>query len=506
MDKRNKSLSEQLTGTVNGVIGKYGLAECSIVAVAVVLLLARFWRLSNTPPGLHSDEMTMLANSVCLRHTGVDLWGHGWGFSSGGPVNNYGFVIGTPFHYNAVYAAWLFIAGDSITAARSLEVIISLVVVACTVGIAHNFLGRRAAIWALALSAISPWTWALSRVAFIHPEFNTMHTFIGIWLLTRHVRRGDDPTTKELVIAGLLFGVGLFSPYSTIPTALVALLFSAYMYRRSKVRRPIGYFWVSLAATYVPLQVGLSKYTNERIGQMDIFKNLESKSTLVDKAIAFVQITWDRLLQHLSLDFMVLNGDNNLRQHSGWGGELSWPQILLMALLPVAVYILYTKATKHRREIELGCLALAGALGGLLTASMAGEQTHANRSLAAAPFFVLACVVVALVMAPMVKYLTVACVGLGLVFSALYLDDYFNKFPTRRELSITSQGPMVADTTLAFQIGVREAGERAQRSGDFQGFRAQLPSFMQQYGLLADVGMVYFEAAGSGKGCPGYGK
>jgi hypothetical protein len=29
---------------------------------------------------------------------------------------------------------------------------------------------------------------------------------------------------------------------------------------------------------------------------------------------------------------------------------------------------------------------------------------------------------------------------------------------------------------------------------------------MQRYGLLADVGLVYYEAEGSGKGCPGYGK
>ena len=474
------------------IVSRYGAAECSVVVAAVVLLLARFWRLDSVPPGFHSDEMTMLANSVCLRHTGVDLWGHGWGFSSGGPVNAYGYVIGTPIHYNVVYALWLFIAGDSITAARSLEVVISLVMVACTTGIVYNFLGRRAAVWALALSAISPWTWALSRVAFIHTEFLSMHLFIGVWLLSRHIRRGDDPTTKELIIAGLLFGVSLFSPYSTIPTVLVAVLFSAYLYMRGRLWRPIGMVWACVLATYIPLQVGLSKYTNERIGQMEIFKALEAENSILGKGMKLIQITWDRLAEHLNIDYLVLKGDGNLRQHSGWGGELSWPQILLLALLPVFIYVVYKRASDYRRELQLMCIACVGALGGLLTASMAGEQTHANRSLPAAQFLVLGCVAVAITLAPLKKYLSTACVVLGILFARYYLNDYFTKFAVRSD--------------FYFQSDVRAAGERAQATGDYQGFRGQLPQFMQKYGLLADVSLVYYEAEGSGKGCPGYGK
>lgn len=475
---------------IKSLILKYGAIECLVVVASLAILMARFWRLNSTPYGFHSDEMSILANAVCLRHTGVDLWGHGWGLSSGGPLNAYGFVLGFPLNFNAAYVGWLYLAGDSIVAARSFEVVISLVIVGCTVGIANNFLGRRAALWALGLSAISPWTWALSRVAFLHPEFCTMHMFIGLWLLTRHIGRGDDPTTKELVGAGLLFGVGLFSPYSTIPTGLVAVLFGLYLYRKNRAWRPIGNFGVALMATYVPLQMVMSKYTSERISQMDVFKRLNTESTLLGKGVALTRITWDRLMQHLSLDFLATHGDGNFRQHSGWGGALSWPQLVLVALLPVCVYVLYKSFRRYEREIELLALSIVGALGGLLTASMAGEQTHANRSLAAAPFFILGCVTVAVVLAPTIKYLTMACLVSGVLFSGYYLHDYFVKFPARSD--------------FFFQSDLRRGGEIVRQGGDLATYRATLPGLMQRYGILSDIGMVYYEAAGSGKGCPGY--
>lgn len=479
-----------MSASLQNLVQKYGPLECLVIALSVVFLLARFWRLGTTPPGLHSDEMSYLANSVCLRHTGKDVWGHGWGLISGGPVNAYGYSVGFPLHYNVLYAAWLFIAGDSIAAARSYEVLISLVIVACTVGIAHNFLGRRAAVWALALSAVSPWTWALSRVAFIHPEFYTMHMFIGLWLLTRHVRRGDDPTTKELVIAGLLFGVGLFSPHSTIPSAFVALLFSVYLWRKTANRRQIGQYWVGIIATYALMQMGLRKYAGERISQMDIFTQLEGRKTLFDKAVGFAQISWEQLKHHLSVDFFLRHGDANLRHHSGWGGEFSWPQALLAALLPVFVYVVYKKYSTYKKQIDLFVLSIVGALGGLLAASMAGGQTHANRSLVSAPFLILGCAVIAVVLTPMFKQLPVVCLALGILFAGYYARDYFTKFPARAD--------------FYFQTDVRRAGERARATGDYEGLKAQLPDLIRKYGLLADVGIVYYEAAGSGKGCPGY--
>lgn len=461
-----------------------------MILASVVVLAMRLWRVGKVPAGFHTDEMMMLANSVCLRHTGVDLWGHGWSFFSGGPINPYGYFIGAPFHLSVTYSFWLYLVGDTIVAARSFEVLISLAIVGCTTGIAYNMLGRRAAVWTLALSAISPWTWTLSRMAFVHTEFITMHLFIGLLILTRHFRHDRPPSASEVFWGGLFLGVSLSQFYSTLATAFVALLAALYIFKRTSSRLRPAVFAAGILTSYIPCQIGFNRYVGSRINQMASFEELKAKSNIIDKVVTLVRITFEHLWQHLSLDFLVFRGDPNLRHHSGWGGELSWPQILLVALLPLGTFLLYRNFQTNRRYLVVLALAGAGALGGLLTSSLTGEQVSANRSLVAAPFIVLGCTVVALVVTPAWKQLTAVCLVLGAAFGLSFLHDYFNDYPERsREW---------------FQDGIRVAGEEAQRTGDFTDFNQLRPKFVERYGLLSEVGLVFYEAAGTGRGCPGY--
>jgi hypothetical protein len=93
---------------------------------------------------------------------------------------------------------------------------------------------------------------------------------------------------------------------------------------------------------------------------------------------------------------------------------------------------------------------------------------------------------------PYLKFLPVMCVVLGVSFFSFFLQDYFSDYPVR------------ADGW--FQSDIRREGEIARRTGDFSTFYSKKDSFIAKYGLLAKPGLIFFEAAGSGKGCPGYGK
>ncbi|TEX45896.1 MAG: hypothetical protein B7C54_12770 [Acidimicrobiales bacterium mtb01] len=466
--------------------------ELSVILASLLLLMMRLWQVGKIPAGFHSDETMMFANSMCLRHTGHDMWGESWGFFSGGPVNSYGFFIAAPFHLSLTYGAWLYLAGDTIAAARSFSVLISLVVVACIVAVAYNLLGRRGAVWTLALSAVSPWTWTISRVAWVHTEFITMHLFIALVVLTRHFRRDRPPSNTELFWGGLFIGVALSQFYSTLSAAIIAVLAMVYVYRPTRNRAKPAILIAGLVTSLVPFQMGFGQYAGNRALQMASFQELETKKGIIDKTWTLARITLEHFWQHVGPDFMIFEGDPNLRHHSGWGGELSWPQILLLALLPIAAYVIYKNFTVNRRYAIPIVLSMGGALGGLLTSSATGEQVNANRALVSAHFLVLGCAVIGLVVSPVLKKLPVVCVVLGLVFSALFLHDYFTGYGDR------SRG--------WFQYEVRVAGEQAQLTGDFEGFYRQIPDFTRKYGLLSERGLLFYEAAGSGRGCPGYGR
>lgn len=480
-----------LTNAVRTLALRVSVGENVVIVAAVVLLLARFWRLDSSPPGFAADEIWFAANPVCLRHTGADIWGNGWGIGSGGVVNNFGTSTGWPLHLNVLYVLWFTLAGDSIMAARALEVMISLVTVASTVGIAHNLLGRTASIWVLALSSISPWMWAVSRFALLIPGPSIAHIFLGLWIASNHVRRADRPRNIELVAAGLSFGVGLLYPHTALTSLLVIVFMGVYLARSSRRWLSISLFLVATSISFLYMQIAVGKYSSDRVRSVGgVFSQLRSDQSVMEKAVTVVDATWGFLLRHLSLDFLVFRGDRNPRHHSGWGGMLSWPQILLLALVPLVAVAFITNKSSLRREAQVLLFSAVAIFCGLMTASISAQGIpHANRSLTSAPFFVLGCAAIAVVMTPRVKFLAVICCVVGGVFFASYLRDYFTEFPVRAD--------------VAFSGEIRREGERAQKTGDFAGFYAQLPRFINMYGPTTERAFVYFEAAGSGRGCPG---
>lgn len=466
------------------------MVELLVIVLSILALLLRFWRVDSIPLGFHSDESVSLANSVCLRHTGVDLWGRSWSLFSGGPINDAGYTVSAPGHLFVIYSLWLSVFGDTIVAARSFEVFISLIIVAATVGIAHNFLGRRGAVWALGLSAISPWTWTLSRVAFVIPNFLTMHLFVGFWIITRSVRRRATPSTTEIVMSGLLFGMAASRYYSALSALLVAGAIGWYFLTgERRLRLPVLFSGI-IVVTFVVMQSGLSSHTLNRIGQMAISREMQTEPTTVGKLGVLISITVNNLIRHLSPDFLFFGGDINLRHHSGWGGQFSWPQILLFVLIPGMIFVFRRRTGPLDNDARLAIIASLGAFGGLVTSSATGELVNANRALVSAPFLVLLCVVVGVVLAPHIESFSVVVLGLGLTFFGLFANDYFTNYQSR--------------STGAFQRIIRIAGEEAQRSKDFDAFERTITESATKLGVYAEVGLVFYEAANSGKGCPGY--
>ena len=163
--------------------------------------------------------------------------------------------------------------------------------------------------------------------------------------------------------------------------------------------------------------------------------------------------------------------------------------MLIIALLPFGLYVLDRNFEQHRRHLAILVLSIGGALGGLLTSSVTSEQVSVHRSLVSAHFLVLGCAVIALELSPILKTLTTACAVVGAVFGLSFLHDYFDEYRTR--------------SRQRFQDDIRAAGEVAQLTGDFASFYDR---FRNSLGLTACCRkrVIFYEAARSGQGCPGF--
>ena len=73
-----------------------------------------------------------------------------------------------------------------------------------------------------------------------------------------------------------------------------------------------------------------------------------------------------------------------------------------------------------------------------------------------APFLVLLCVVVGVVLAHRVEFLSVVVLGLGLTYFGMFANDYFTNYQSR--------------SSDYFQKQIRIAGEVAQKTNDFDAF------------------------------------
>ncbi len=315
-----------------------------LALILVAALLSRVWALGDVPKGVYADEAAVAYDAYSVLHTGADSHSHVLPlfFESFGEYKN-------PVY---IYATVPFVAllGLNPLAARLPAALFGTLAVLAAFLLARELFDERVGLLAALFTALSPWAFQFSRIAFeaaALPAVLLLATFLFV--------RGTKPKRDvELWAAAALFSL---SAYTYGSARLFAPLFQGCLvlvYHRELLAKPRA----GLAAAAVGLLVALPLlyalvFTPQvALARFDVVSVFAPGHQGISE---FLQ----NLPHYYDYHFLFVQGDHNLRHSLSGVGELQpylAPLLLvgfgaLLAALLAALYSLVFKRKKFARAL-----------------------------------------------------------------------------------------------------------------------------------------------------------
>ena len=376
-----------------------------IIAVFVLALALRFYKLGQIPPSLDWDEVSLAYNAQSLLQTGKDEFGHSW------PLSIQSFNDYKPPVYTYLLIPVLKIFGKTEFAVRFPSALAGVLTVLITYFLVkelfyHSKHFNHSAIPLLSsfLLAISPWHLQFSRIAF---EANAgLFFFIaGMWLLIRALHHNSG---WALFFSTLLMSMALMSYHSlrvVLPLMVIAIL---VIYRKEilSLVRP-GLYWIPLilSAFLTILTILTISYTVffQKVGQSRFektsFLTIDNLLTVnrdrlekygknpVDKIVNIKYFVYAKqyikgYLDHFDLRFWFLDSDRIDRHRTPDVGLIYWWELpfLFMGLMSL-IGPMSPLASKEKTVLFIWMMLAPTA------SAMTGGTPSAVRSLVFLPTF-----------------------------------------------------------------------------------------------------------------------
>jgi len=366
-------------------IDKKKILLAVIVAIAFFL---RFYRLTEVPPSLNWDEVSIGYNAYSIMETGKDEWGETMPlhFQSYGEYKLPGQI------YASIPAIAVF--GLNPFAVRITPVIYGTLTVLFLYFLTKELFNKRSiALVSAFLLAVSPWHVQLTRASF-ESSFALMWVVLGIWLLVKGFKN-----SKWWIASMIPFALAVYTYNSArafVPM-LIAALYVLYRKDFLKYKKHALISLVFFTLLLLPLipsmfsgqggaRFKLVSIVNEA-GLVPRIEERRNASTLPDPIIRLiynrpVYISYyfaDNYLAHFTPDFLFISGAGHKQHHVQGIGQLYWIQA------PFLLYGLYF-LTK-RKEKYLGLLLAWMLLAYIPVAFTLDSIPHALRTLNAVPVY-----------------------------------------------------------------------------------------------------------------------
>lgn len=409
-----------------------GAFAWALAIVVVAAIAAHVYRIADLPMGFYPDESSIGWNAWSIATSGRDEHGDAWPlyFRAFGEFKNPVYIyflalvyklLGFSLSTTRLASALCWLAGSGVLAALAWRV----------------FEQRSVRLYVLVCLAFTPWLFALSRISF---EVISVYPLLALHLYA--VRRVlEKPSIAWPIVSGLAIGLAAYA-YSTLrllaPLYVIALLFCAFDTRRW---RELLAFAATAALTALPLAAYLAAHTANLAARFDILTYLHDPTLTAGAKTHYFA---GRYLEYLAPSFLALDGDPNLRHHTGFGGELLLATALL---LPVGVACAF--ALRAARRDPFTRLLVADLALTPIAAALTLDHGH---SLRAFPLVVFAILLSAYGLRWTARRFgattSAALTAAAALQAALYLHDYFVAYP--------------AVSARAFEnFGFRESLERA---------------------------------------------
>lgn len=410
----------------------------TLLLIILLAFLLRFYKVTEVPPSLNWDEVSIGYNAYSILKTGKDEWGQFL------PVHfkAYG-------EYKLPSQIYLSIPGIAIFGLNELGVRITPVIYGTLTVLLMFFLGRAlfkssvAGLIASFLLAISPWHIQLTRASF-ESSHATLWVILGVWLLVKGFK-----DQKWFIISMIPFAVSVFTYNSARIFSPLFLLVTLLIYRKNLIKFKRGVFLSIIVFMFLLLPLtpfilsgdrsaryklvsitddpGLIPRINENRGNS---KLPQPFPRLIHNKVTYITFYFTRnYLSHFSPKFLFISGAPH-RQHNVQNiGQLYLFQAPFLMIGLIGLFKL-----KHKfKSLLLSWLLLA-----FIPVSITGDSIpHALRTAVAAPVYQLICAYGFLVSGNWFKkYSKTAIYLASLILIAIiffemgkYLQNYYSVYP-----------------------------------------------------------------------------
>ena len=415
----------------------------TLLAIIILAVVLRFYRLGTTPPSLYWDEASLGYNAYSILTTGRDEHGEFLPiarFIAFGDYKPPGYIYATVpsialFGLNEFAVRFPSALAGTLTVLVTYFLVKELFTINKTIKQFNNI-----AIAALAalLLAISPWHIQFSRAAF-EANLATFLSIAGVYLFMKGMKNG-----KFLVLSFILFAFSMYT-FNThrifVPLLVLGLaaIYRSQLFAQKRWTVVAIVLGIALVVPQIPFL--LSREGRLRFEEVTIFKNLDPVVTANERIARDNNAWWSRILHnrrvqfslefakhyadHFRADFLFVSGDSNPRLGTRDQGVL-YP--IELPLILAGIYFLIRK--KHPAAIILFFWWLVG----VIPAATARETPHALRTLNVLPVPQIIASVGAIALYQIVKkkrlYLIVLSISYVL-FATSYLHTYFVHYPDK---------------------------------------------------------------------------
>lgn len=325
-----------------------------LLLICIFFLLTRLYKISEIPVSVYWDEASIGYNAYSISQTGKDEWGDFL------PIHFRAFgEFKLPIYiYATVVSVKLF--GLNEFAVRLPAVIFSLGGVLLTYLLAKRFWrSEQIGLFAAFFVTVSPWFFIFSRTGY-EVTAGVMFYLLAIYFFLGYARNNWYILFS---IASFILSAYSYNSFRLIVPLIILIFFCEL--KKLVVRRnalPLILSAVILILSIIPIyrlvkfDAGAVRLQVVSAQSSDFIKNY---------------------LSHFSPDFLILNGDKNLRSQQANFGQLYLPELILLPL--GFLYML-----KSKSKIRL--LPLMLLLLGPIPAAATKESPHALRALSMVPF------------------------------------------------------------------------------------------------------------------------
>lgn len=354
-----------------------------LLAIIVLALFLRVYKLTEFPAGLNADEASIGYNAYSLLLTGKDEFGRSW------PISFQSFNDFKPGLYFYLVLPFVKILGLNELTVRLPSALLGVLTVLVVFGLSKELLGHKTATIASLLLAISPWHLHFSRGGW---ESNAALFFMvsATYLFFVSLKK-----PKLFVLCALCFSLSMYTYHSARIISPLLLLGLLVLKRREffvkeKTKQLVIAIAVGIVLT-IPLalsffgQAGISRFSgvgifadqgpfwriNELRGQHQDPYSLFPK-IMHNKGVEYGIRFFDNWLRHYSGDFLFISGDEIQRNKVPEMGQM---YLIEAPFLLLGIYFLLKRKPKNW-QLLLWWLAIAP-----IASALTFQSPHAIRAL-----------------------------------------------------------------------------------------------------------------------------